>query len=113
VYALAGPAQAQSTWTGASNSNWSTDGNWDAPPASGASLIFTSATGTGGLNLNNDLTTAAFNIAGITFDAGAAAFVIGDGTANANVGNTFVLTGNIVNNSTSLQTINNPFSKNR
>jgi autotransporter-associated beta strand protein len=98
------------TWSGNASSAWNDAGNWDALPVSTNSLVFTSATGVGGLNLNNDLTDGTFSVAGITFDAGSPAYVIGDGTLTANAGNTFVLTGNVTNNSTSLQTINNPFS---
>ncbi len=76
-------------------------------------MIF-GAAGTSGLDLDNDLTSSAFNIAGITFSSGAAAFVIGDGTTNtysgAGAGNAFALTGGITNSGTNLETINNPFS---
>jgi autotransporter-associated beta strand protein len=102
---------ATETWTGATNT-WNTSGNWSGtnlPPISGDSLIF-GAAGAGGLNLNNDLTSGSFSLLGITFNAGAPAYVIGDGTTTANVGNTFILTGNVINNSTSLQTLNTPFS---
>ena len=102
---------ATETWTGATNT-WNTAGNWagtNLPPISGDSLIF-GAAGAGGLNLNDNLTSGAFNLAGITFNAGASAFVIGDGTANPNVGNTFALTGGITNNGSNLETINDPFS---
>ncbi len=104
-------ANGADTWTGES-ATWNTAGNWtgtNTPPISGDSFIF-GAAGTGGLLLNNDLTSSAFSIAGITFNPGAGAFVIGDGTTTANAGSTFVLTGSVINNSTSLETINNPFS---
>jgi autotransporter-associated beta strand protein len=104
------PLASAATWSGDTSNAWNDGGNWDALPVSGDPLVFTSATGVGGLDLNNDLTSGSFNVAGITFDAGAPAYVIGDGTATPNAGNTFVLTGNVANNSTSLQTINNPFS---
>ena len=110
ILALSGASHAQ-TWNGSSSNAWATAANWtSALPVSGGSLTFNATTGVGGLNLNNDLTSGAFNIGGITFSAGAAAFVIGDGSTNANVGSTFVLTGSVTNNSTSLATINNPFS---
>lgn len=103
---------AVETWVGGTNL-WDTAGNWsgtNTPPQSGDSLVF-GAAGAGGLNLNNDYTTSAFNLAGITFNVGAAAFVIGDGTAaDTNAGNTFTLTGNVTNNSNSLETINNSFA---
>lgn len=105
---LTAPAQ---TWTGATSNNWGTASNWNSGlPNSNAFLTFTSATGAGGLNLNNNLTSGSFNINAIDFNSGAAAFVIGDGTTTANSGNTFVLNGNVLNNSTSTQTINTPFS---
>ena len=47
------------------------------------------AAGTTGVDLNNNLTSLAFSVSGITFNPGAAAFVIGDGTTNPNVGNPF------------------------
>lgn len=101
---------ANRTWSGATSNGMSTGTNWDVLPVNNDGFIFTSATGVGGLNLNNNLTSGAFNLAGITYNAGAAAFVIGDGTGSLNVGNTFVLTGNVINNGANLQTINNPFS---
>jgi len=111
---LAAPATVYSqTWNGSTSNSWGTATNWSSSPSvpvSGGSLIFTSATGAGGLNLNNNLTSGSFNINAITYNAGAAAFVIGDGTTAANSGNAFVLVGTVTNNSTSLQTINNPFS---
>ncbi len=99
------------SWTGATNA-FLTPGNWsgnNTPPISGDSLVFGGA-GAGGLLLNNNLTNGSFGIAGMTFNAGAGAFIIGNGTTAANAGNSFLLTGDITNNSTSLQTINNPFS---
>ena len=99
------------TWVGATSA-WSSGANWggtNTPPASADSLVFAAA-GAGGLNLNDDLTSTSFNVAGITFNSGAGAFVIGNGGATANAGNAFALTGDITNNSTSLETINNPFS---
>jgi len=111
---------AIATWDGSLSNVWSAtsggDSNWTGGAGtngrllSNDSAVFTSTTGIGGVNLNNDLTSGAFSVAGMTFNAGAAAFVIGDGTTNPNVGNTFVLTGNVTNNSSNLQTINNPFS---
>ena len=101
------PAQAANgpdTWVGNTSALWSLAGNWtgtNTPPQSGDSLIFGVA-GTAGATLNNDLTTAAFNIAGMTFNSGASAFTI--------AGNAFALTGGITNSSTNLQTINDAFS---
>ncbi len=61
---------------------------------SGDALVFGTSTTT---TLNNDLSGALY--AGLTFNSGASAFTIG--------GNSFTLTGNVVNSSTSTQTINN------
>ena len=112
---IARPASAATdTWTGNTDDTWNTAGNWSGtnlPPSSGDSLIFTSAAGNGGLDLNDDWTSGSFNIAGITFQSGSGPFVIGDGTAiDTNAGNAFTLTGGITNSSTSLQTINDPFA---
>ncbi|MEI6605367.1 MAG: autotransporter-associated beta strand repeat-containing protein [Verrucomicrobiota bacterium] len=109
VIAATSAQAATQTWSGASN-NLSLSTNWVGSPtlASGDSFIFGTA-GVGGLLLNNDLTSA-FSIAAITYNTGAGAFVIGDGTANPNLGNSFTLTGNVTNNSLSLQTLNAPFT---
>ena len=109
---LSGPAAQAAilTWSGGTNT-LSTASNWvgSPTPTSGDSFTFGTA-GAGGLLLNNDLANGAFDIAGITYNTGAAAFVIGNGTATANAGNTFALTGNVTNNSGSVQTINAPFT---
>jgi len=97
-------AQAADTWTGATSASWNAS-NWTGgnnPPQSGDSLIFTSATGAGGTVLNDNLTSSSFNLGGITFSSGAAAFTVS--------GNAFNLTGSVLNSSTSLETINDPFS---
>ena len=109
VIAATSAQAATQTWSGAAN-NLALSTNWLGSPtlASGDSFIFGTA-GAGGLQLNNDLTSA-FSIAAISYNTGAGAFVIGDGTANPNVGNSFTLTGNVTNNSLSLQTINAPFT---
>ncbi len=75
-----------------------------------ATLSSFGAAGASGVDLNNNLTSLAFSVSGITFNPGAAAFVIGDGTTNPNVGNPFTLAGSLTNSSTSLETINNPFA---
>ena len=101
---------ATSTWSGATNGNWGS-ANWSGgagtggSPATGDSLVFTSGTGLGGTTLtDNSMTPGTFSIAGITFNVGAAAFVI-----NPNAGtNGFTLTGNVANNGTNLETINDP-----
>ena len=100
---------ANRTWNGNTDSTWNTPANWNEGAwASGSSAVFGVA-GTGGTLLNNNVA-AGTSVAGITFNGGAIAFVIGDGTTTANAGNSFVLTGNVVNNSSSPETINAPFS---
>lgn len=110
--ALSPAAFAQRTWTGANSNAWGTAANWGGTlPTTNTALVFGSGTGSGGLLLNNNLTTGTgWTVNGITFQAGAPAFVIGDGTLTANAGNTFTLSNSITNSSTSLQTINTPFT---
>jgi fibronectin-binding autotransporter adhesin len=98
------PLAHAATWTGSAGStDWVTGANWGGTaPLSGDSLIFTSANASPSATLTDTLTSSAFNIAGITFNAGSVPYTF--------TGNTFVLTGNVANNSTSLETINNPFS---
>jgi autotransporter-associated beta strand protein len=93
------------TWTGTTDNTWATGANrGGAAPLTGDSLVFTSATGLGGLTLSDNLMTpASFNVAGITFNAGSGAYVINPATPGTNG---FTLTGNVLNSSTSLQTIN-------
>ena len=113
LFAVSPAAHQQTdTWQGNSDNTWATGPNWvggNSPPVSGDALVF-GAAGTTGVDLNNNLTSLAFSVSGITFNPGAAAFVIGDGTTNPNVGNPFTLAGSITNSSTSLETINNPFT---
>ena len=92
-------------WASGATANWSAGANWTAesanrPPASKDSLVFGATTGA--TALNNDLTTAAFGVAGITFNASAPAYTLS--------GNTFALNGDITNGSSNAQTINTPFS---
>ena len=106
--------QQTDTWVGNSDPTWSNSANWTTtgttlPPLSGDSLVFGNS-GTSGVDVNNNLTNLGFTVSGITFNAGAAAFVIGNGTTAPNVGNPFTLAGSIVNSSTSLETINDPFT---
>jgi len=85
------------TWTGASGEDWSTSANWagaNKPPVSGDSLVF----GTYSSILTDDLA-AGISIAGITFTSGSPAYNI--------TGNSFVLTGNIIDSSTNEVTISN------
>ena len=99
IFSLVTRTQAATeTWTGATTT-WNTAGNWSGtnlPPVTGDSLIF-GAAGAGGTALNNDLTSAAFTVAGITFNASASAFIIG--------GNAFTLSGGITDNAAA-ETIN-------
>lgn len=91
---------AVKTWAGSAGStDWITGANWGGTaPVSGDSLTFTSANASASNLLTNTLTTSAFNIAGITFNAGSSAYTL--------TGNDFALTGNVTNSSTNLQTIN-------
>jgi autotransporter-associated beta strand protein len=94
-YGLMTPLTA-ATWSGSgTDNNWSTGGNWTsgALPAN-APVIFAGTTGLA----NNNNSAANTEYAGITFNAGAGAFVVG--------GNAINLAGDIVNNSANLQTIN-------
>ena len=117
----ASSAQAANiTWSGATNT-WNTNTNWvgSALPLSNDSLFF-GAPGAGGLSLNNNLTSGSFTVTSIVFASDAGAYVIGDGTGTANIGNTFVLgspvfatsafTSSFTNASGNVQTINTPFS---
>lgn len=83
-------------WTGAgTNGNWSANANWgNTALVPNDTLVFG---GTTQLATNND-TTAGTQYTGITFNAGAGAFVLG--------GNAIDLAGSIINNSSSVQTIN-------
>ena len=93
------------TWTGTTSANWATGTNWGTTaPVTNDSLVFTSATGAGGLTLSDNLMTpGTFNIAGITFNSGSGAYVLNAGTPGTSG---FTLTGNVTNSSTNLQTIN-------
>lgn len=91
-------AAADITWTGTAGNAFATAANWtgaNTPPLSNDSLVFGAA---GAGTLNNNLTSAGFDIAGLTFNSNAGVFTIG--------GNAFALTGDVSNNSTSLQTLN-------
>ncbi len=92
------------TWDGGANSlgNWSGPGkggneghrNWtgDTPPTNGDSLLFQNST-----RLSNTNNISNLSIVNLTFDSTAGPFIMG--------GNAITLTGNVTNNSTSLQTI--------
>jgi autotransporter-associated beta strand protein len=95
--ATATQAATDRTWSGGGNAttNWNNADNWDGLPTSGDSLIFT---GTPTYKTNaNDF--AAWQFLNITFNSGASAFTL--------LGNTFTLLGSIINNSSSLQSLNN------
>jgi autotransporter-associated beta strand protein len=97
------------TWVGNTDANFGTAANWTAgaggstPPATGDSLVFGAAGSAGATLTDNLMTPATYNINGITFNAGAAAFTINPATAGTNG---FTLTNTVNNNSTNLQTIN-------
>lgn len=109
---LLGASEVQlqaATWDGgaAGNQDWNDPLNWvgDTLPVSGEALIFTNVVGTGGTTLNNNLTVSdAWEIDKITYNSGAAAFTV--------TGDPFKLDGSngILNNSGSLQVINNSFT---
>ena len=84
-------------WTGTTSANWSVGSNWSggATPLDSATLAFNTATTTA---LNNDLSN--FILGGLLFNSGASAFTLS--------GNSAKLAGDILNNSTSTQTINLP-----
>ena len=88
-------------WSGGgANNNWSTALNWAsgiAPAASGTSLTFAGST------LTSPNMDANFGVTGLVFSNNASSFAIG--TAN---GSALTLAGNLVNNSTSSQTLNVP-----
>jgi len=92
------------TWLGNSSalfngSNWTGGNN---PPLSGDSLFFGPAGTAGSVLTDNWLMPGSYNIAGLTFNVGAAAYTINPSGAN----NGFTLTGGVTNNSTNTQTIN-------
>jgi autotransporter-associated beta strand protein len=94
-------AQADThTWNGGgSDNNWNTAANWGGTaPTGGDSLIFT---GTNRLAPNNNFT-AGTTFSNITLDSSAGPFTLS--------GNSFALTGEILNNSTNLQTLGLGFS---
>ena len=100
-----GTAQAvNATWLGNSDANWANSANWSSAPSSNS--LYFGAAGSSGMALTNNLP-ANTNIAGIWFNAGAAAFTITGIT-----GNKINLTSGITNNSTSLQTINTDLNVN-
>jgi fibronectin-binding autotransporter adhesin len=105
MFALFGfnPQSIAATWTGSAGaSDWATAADWGGTAlASGNAIVFTSANASPTATLNNDET--AFSIAGITFNSGSPAYTI--------TGNSFALTGAIVNSSVSLQTLSTPITE--
>jgi fibronectin-binding autotransporter adhesin len=94
-------AQADThTWNGGGgDNNWNTAANWGGTaPVAGDSLVFG---GTNRLTPSNNFT-AGTTFSNITFNSSAGAFTIS--------GNSFALNGEIVNNSTNLQTLGLGFS---
>ena len=92
--------QAANIWDGGgANDFWGTPQNWDdnLVPAFPQAITFG---GTTRLTPNNNL--ASITVNGITFDASAGAFVVG--------GNSLVLGGDIVDNASALERINNPLA---
>ena len=101
---LAPPAfAANDTWIGNTSNQWSAPANWSALPATGDTLEFGVAGTAGATLIDNLMTAATYNVAGITFDPTAPAYIVNPGTAGTN---SFTLTGNITDNSTATQTIN-------
>ena len=84
---------ATDTWTGNTDANWNTPGNWtggNAPPRAGDSLLFGPSPPT---TLTNDLIAGtAFN--GLTFQAGAPSFTLN--------GNSILLSGSTSTNTTGI-----------
>jgi fibronectin-binding autotransporter adhesin len=90
-------ARAANVWDGGgANDNWGTATNWDNDlvPLWPQAITFANTTR---LTPNNNLNSLTVN--GITFDASAGAYVVG--------GNSFTLGGNITDNATTAQRINN------
>jgi hypothetical protein len=88
------------TWLGNTDANFSTLANWSTGATPNLNTPIFGAAGSSGTALNNDISSATYG--GITFNSGASAFTIS--------GNSFSLTGNLTNNSSSLQTINTGFA---
>jgi MYXO-CTERM domain-containing protein len=88
---------ANDVWIGNTDANFGTLSNWTGSVSPNNNTPVFGVAGTSGTTLNNDISGATYN--GLTFNSGASAYTIG--------GNSFTLNGNIANNSSSLQTINN------
>jgi MYXO-CTERM domain-containing protein len=99
AFTLAGAQSAHAAndvWIGNTDANFGTLSNWTGSVTPNGNTPVFGVAGTSGTTLNNDISGATY--VGLTFNSGASAYTIG--------GNSFTLTGDIVNNSTSLQTIN-------
>ena len=99
---------ASDTWSTTGGSlNWNSTADWGGiVPGSTDNLIFGGPNPLG-TTLTNDLTSGtAWIMGGITFNSGEPAYVINSLAPS----NSFTLSGSVTNNSTSLQTINCPFS---
>jgi fibronectin-binding autotransporter adhesin len=93
-----------STWTGMTSTDWAGP-NWTGgnnPPVSGDSLVFGATNIQGNTTLTDTFTNSGFDVAGITFTAGAPTYTM--------TGNAFNLTGNITNNGVNFETIDNAIS---
>jgi len=93
---------ANDLWIGNTDANFNTLANWTGSVTPAGNAPEFGAAGTSGTALTNDLTNATY--AGLLFDSGASAYTIG--------GNSFTLTGNITNNSTSTEAINTAINLN-
>lgn len=101
VSVTAAPVTAK--WAGNSSVSWAGNTSWSNAPSTGDALQF-GAAGTAGTILTDDLMTArSYSLAGITFMSDAPAYTINPGTAGTNG---FLLTAGVINQSTSVQTIN-------
>ena len=108
LFSLSAAKAATDTWVGSPTLNWSSTANWFSGllPLSGDSLVF-GPTSYGTTLTDNLMTPGTFNLGGITFNSGAPAYTINPGILGTNG---FTLTGGIVNNSVSTQTINDAIS---
>jgi autotransporter-associated beta strand protein len=97
---------ANDLWLGNTDATFGTAANWTAgtTPVSGDSLEFGVAGSSGFILSDNLMAPATYNVSGITFDSGGAAWNISAGTAGTNG---FTLAGNITdNNASKTQIIN-------
>jgi autotransporter-associated beta strand protein len=88
---------ANDLWIGNTDANFNTLANWTGSVSPNGNTPEFGVAGTSGTALTNDISNATY--AAFLFDSGASAYTIG--------GNSFTLNGDITNNSTSAQVINN------